>query len=120
MPKILTEKYLESTFFVPYASDKSEGVWVKPLSQTKRNAIRQNSIQEAGHDVSIAEDFVLFETLKICITDWKGFYDVKGLEIPYTPEILKECMRCNMEFFNQMYIRILAVATFGELEQEKN
>ncbi len=120
MPKILTEKYLQHSFFIPLTADKSEGLTVKPLSGTMRSTIRKNVLQEAGHDAVIAEELAIFATLKACIQDWKGFYDAEGADIPYTETTLKACMECNPELFKVVYQRILSVAAYGELEQTKN
>ena len=45
MPCILTDRYKDSTFFIPYTLDKTEGVFVKPLTETKRNDVRRATIQ---------------------------------------------------------------------------
>lgn len=48
MPKILTKVYKNALFFLPYSRDKSEGVWCKPLTMTKRNELRRQAQIEAG------------------------------------------------------------------------
>lgn len=120
MPIILTAEYAENTFFIPYTSDKEEGVLVKPLSKTIRREIRDQAIQQAGHDQAITEDFIFRTMLEMSIKDWKGFFDVKGQEIPYTKETLKACMAVDPDFFTSLYTRILHVARFGALQDEKN
>jgi len=120
MPKLLTEAYAQSTFFVPLSADKSEGVWVKPLTETKRRQIRDACLQEAGHDQEIAMQYVVRDTLKACISDWVGFTDPAGKEIPFSQEILPSLCRCDPDFFAGLYLKVTAVARFGEIQDVKN
>ena len=120
MPKILTEAYASSTFFVPLSADKTEGVWVKPLTETKRRQIREAALQEAGHDQEIAAAYVMRDTLKACISDWVGFFDPAGKEIPYSQETLPSLCRCDPDLFAGIYLKVLSVARFGELQDLKN
>ena len=120
MPKLLTEHYLTSTFFVPLSADKSEGVWVRPLTETKRRQIREEALQEAGHDQDIAMQYVVRDTLKACVTDWVGFFDPAGNEIPFSQDSLPALCRCDPDFFAGLYLKVTAVARFGELADLKN
>lgn len=120
MPKILTKEYLERTFFVPLKADKSEGVWVRPLTETKRTEIRNAALQEAGQDADIAARYMVRDTLKACLTDWKGFYDAEGREIAFDKAAVPELCGIDPEFFSGLYLRILNVARTGEAEDLKN
>ena len=120
MPKLLTEAYAQSTFFVPLSADKSEGVWVKPLTETKRRQIRDACLQEAGHDQEIAMQYVVRDTLKACISDWVGFTDPSGKEIPYSQEILPGLQVQHAFDFAGLYLKVTAVARFGEIQDLKN
>jgi len=120
MPVLLTEAYASSTFFIPLKADKSEGVWVRPLTETKRRKIKDYALQEAGHDTDIATRYTIRDTLKECIVKWKGFYDVAGNEIPYSQDMLATLVNIDPEFFSGLYLRVVAVARFGEIEDVKN
>lgn len=120
MPVVLTKPYLESTFFIPMKADKSEGVWVKPLTLTARKRIQNDAIQESGQDQQLAAEYLVRDTLKACVTDWKGFLDVKGVEIPYSQDVMLELLKYDPEIFSGLYVRIMSVARFGELEEIKN
>jgi len=120
MPKLLTEAYAQSTFFVPLSADKSEGVWVKPLTETKRRQIRDACLQEAGHDQEIAMQYVVRDTMRECLSGWKGFYDPKGEEIPFSTETAAALCKFDPDFFSGLYMRIMAVARFGEIQDLKN
>ena len=120
MPVLLTEAYANSRFFIPLKADKSEGVWVKPLTETKRRMIRDAALQEAGHDQDIALSYIVRDTLKQCVADWKGFYDPAGNEIPFSPDAIASLAKIDPDFFSGLYLKIVAVARFGELADLKN
>lgn len=120
MPVILTKEFVDHTFFIPLTADKSEGVWVKPLTETMRRKIRDGAIQEAGHDQFIAGVYVVRDTLKECISNWKGFRDKAEKEIPYSQDVLSELFKLDPAPFTDIYERISSVARFGELEEIKN
>ena len=50
MPKILTDAYRDATFFVTYNEDKTEGVYLKPLTDTMKGKLRNEAQKEAGAD----------------------------------------------------------------------
>lgn len=120
MPTVLTKEYMDHTFFIPLSADKSEGVFSRPLSKTRRKQLEYASIQEAGHDQNIANEFFQRDALKDCIVQWKGFKDAKGAEIPFSTEILSELCEIDPELFRGIFIRIMSVARFGEIEDLKN
>ena len=120
MPTVLTREYMDHTFFIPLSADKSEGVFSRPLSKTRRKQLEHASIQEAGHDQNIANEFFQRDVLKECIIQWKGFKDAKGTEIPFSTEILSELCEIDPELFRGIFIRIMSGARFGEIEDLKN
>ncbi len=115
MPTLLTEAYANSKFFIPLTADKSEGVWVTPLTETKRRQIRDAALQEAGHDQDIATQYAVRDTLKACVVDWRGFRDPGGNDIPCTPESITACCRLDPDYFAGLYFKLCSVARFGEL-----
>lgn len=120
MPCILTDRYKDSTFFIPYSPDKSEGVFVKPLTETKRNDIRRATIQEAGQDNELFNQMIMRSMLGESIQDWKGFTDPGHDDIPYNKETLKTLIPLDPDFFNGLLLRVNNVARHGELVDEKN
>ncbi len=120
MPRILTDAYRDATFCLPFSQDKSECAFVKPMTETARNEIRRRAAQEAGHGAALAERYFLRGALREAITGWKGFYDVKGNELPFSPEMIDELCACDPDFATAMLVRVLSVARAGELEDEKN
>ena len=120
MPCILTSRYKDSTFFVPYDSEKKEGVFVKPLTETKRNELRRATIQEAGQDNDLFNQMLVRSMLEASIQDWKGFTDSANEEIPYSKEALKELIPLDPDFFGTLLLRVNNVARHGELVDAKN
>lgn len=120
MPVILTDRYKDSTFFIPYTADKSEGVFCKPMTETKRNAIRREAIQEAGHDQELFVQIFGVRHLGAAISGWKGFRDAGGEDIPYAKDALKSLIDCDPDFFGELSRRVNSVARYGELADEKN
>ena len=115
MPVLLTEAYASKQFFIPLTADKSEGVWCRPLTETKRREIRDAAVQEAGHDQELATAYAVRDTLKTCLTGWRGFRDAGGEELPFSPEMVAECCRFDPDFMSGLFLRVGAVARFGEL-----
>ena len=120
MPQIMTANYHTSIFFVPYCVDKTEGVWVRPLSLTTRNMLRRKAAQEAGCDAEITESLLCRFILEECIVDWKGFRDVKGCDIPYNKEILRDLCEYDQVAAANLLSRVLEVARMGEIDDQKN
>lgn len=120
MPKILTNKYAESEFYIPYTVDKSEGAYAVPITETRRKEIRREVIQEAGQDEEIARELMTKHILKECLRGWKGFYDAVGAEIPFSDDAINDICKHDTEFVNSLFVRIVNIAKFGELVEEKN
>lgn len=120
MPRVLTDAYREKTFFIALTADKSEGVWVKPLSETDRNELRRNTLKEAGGDADVATALLSCAYLQNAVVDWKGFTDARGNDLPCSAEIIKEVCRCDPDFTTGLLLRISNVARYGMLDDEKN
>jgi hypothetical protein len=120
MPVVLTKEYLDHTFFIPMKADKSEGVWVKPLNETMRRRNRDAALQEAGQDQALASEYVVRNTLKDCVTNWAGFFDAAGKEIPFSVDTMLELIKIDPELFSGLYLRVISVARFGAIEEIKN
>lgn len=120
MPKILTSAFRNTIFFLPYSRDKSEGVYCKPITQTRRNEIRRNAMVEAGMDSDIGEAYWCRDMLKETILDWKGFWSPTGEAIPCTPEAIADMCESDPVFAMTMLTRILSIARTGDLEDQKN
>lgn len=120
MPKILTDKYRNATFCLPFTADKSECAWVRPLSDTAIGDLRLKADKEAGADDTIANKVFLRFFLCESLAGWQGFYDVTGEEIPFSREAVREICECDPEFAGVLALRIRNVARMGELEERKN
>lgn len=120
MPRILTDAYRDARFFIPYTEDKSEGVTIKPLTETTMFKLRDEAAKEGGADDNMALSIFNRKMLQTCITDWVGFYDAAGKELPCTSEVIKELCECDPEFASGLLLRIRAVARIGTLEEQKN
>ena len=90
------------------------------MTETLRKRIRDNVIQEAGQDQINAAEYAARDTLKHCVQDWKGFFDVAGNVIPFSQNIILELIKIDPEIFSIIHTRILSVARFGELDDLKN
>lgn len=120
MPRIITDAYRDARFFVPYTDDKREGVFVKPLTETAMFKLRDEAAKEGGADEHLSISILTRKLLQASITDWQGFYDAAGHEMPCTPEVIKEICECDPEFASGLMFRIRNVARLGELEEQKN
>ena len=120
MPKILTDAYKDATFFVPYTDDKSEGVYVRPQTETMRNRIRLKAHKEAGADESISGALFIKSFLEEAVVGWTGFVDVAGAEIPCTSEMKAQICECDPDFAAGLVSRVCHVARLGEVDDEKN
>jgi hypothetical protein len=120
MPKVLTEKYKNCLFFLPYSKDKSEGVWCRPLTMTRRNELRRTALQEAGMDSELADTFLCRLLLKESIADWKGFWTPAGEDIPYSKEAVDDMCEHDPVMAMSMLTRILSIAQTGNVEERKN
>lgn len=120
MPRIMTNAYRNRTYILPYSDDKSECAYVKPVTDSMINKIRNQAASEAGADEQLAAKYFTLHFLEESITDWKGFFDVAGQEIPFTRESLKEICECDPAFVEVMAVRIRNVARQGELAEIKN
>ena len=120
MPKILTDAYKDRTFFIPYTADKSEGMYVKPLTETMIQKLRNEASKESGGDEQLASAYLVRNMLKEAIKDWVGFVDMAGNPLPCTPEVIKEICECDSDFMGGLLLRIRNVARIGELEEVKN
>lgn len=118
--RILTEAFRDRTFFVPLNNERTEGVFVRPMSATQRRKIQQEALREAGADISIAAYLEGVKLLQRCVADWKGFQDLDGNDIRCTPEKIREVCECEPDFMGQLAQRIQHVARLGELDDEKN
>ena len=54
MPKNLTDAYRDATFYVPYNEDRTEGVYIKPLTETAMGKMRDEAAKEGGADDKLA------------------------------------------------------------------
>ncbi len=120
MPKVLTDQYRDATFCLPFTQDKTECVFVRPITETRRNEIRRRITREAGHDESLAAHYFMREALRESVAGGRGFRDVNGRELPFSREMLDEVCACDPDFAALMLARIMAVARTGELEDQKN
>lgn len=120
MPRILTDAYRDARFFVPYNDAKTEGVFVRPLTETTMFKLRDEASKEGGADDQLSSTILVRKLLQASITDWQGFYDAAGEEMPCTPEVIKEICECDPEFASGLMFRIRNVARLGELEEQKN
>ncbi len=98
MPRVLTDQYRNVTFCLPFSGDKSECAWVKPLTETEINRLRQDAAKEAGADEELAGKYLIRGMLLKSITGWQGFYDAGGKDIPCTPEMIREICECDPDF----------------------
>lgn len=120
MPKIVTSAYTDFIYFMPFTTDKTEGVFAKPGTRTMFNDCRREAALEAGADMELAENLAALKILQKCITDWKGFYAPNGDEIPYRPEVLKDLWENDTAMFTNIFVRHREIARMGELADEKN
>lgn len=120
MPKILTEKTKNYLFFLPYSKDKSEGVWCRPLTMTRRNELQREAMQEAGMDSDLADTFLCRLLLKESIADWRGFWTPTGEDIPYSKQAVDEMCEHDPVMAMGMLTRILSIARTGDVEEKKN
>ena len=120
MPKILTDAYRDATFFVTYNEDKTEGVYLKPLTDTMKGKLRNEAQKEAGADDAQTGAILVRKMIQESVQDWKGFYDMAGAEIPCDKEHIKEICECDSEIAAGLMFRIQNVARMGELEERKN
>ncbi len=120
MPHILTDTYRDKTFFIALTDDKSEGYWCKPISETERNKIRRDAQKEAGGDSDIAAQIFTIKFLQRSITDWKGFFDMKGDAIPCNEETIAMICRCDPDICSTLAIKVMNIARYGELDDQKN
>ena len=120
MPRIVTNAYVDAVYFMPFTADKSEGVFAKPGTRTMYNDCRREAALEAGADMDLAESLAALKILQKCITNWKGFYNTEGDEIPYRPEVLKDLWENDTAMFSSIFVRHREIARMGELADEKN
>lgn len=120
MPKIMTDAFMARTFFLPFSVDKSEGVWARPLTLTRRMEIQRESQLEAGMDADIAANYFCRGILQESIQDWRGFYTPDGVEVPYSKEAVKSLCENDPGMAATILERIMAMARTGELNERKN
>lgn len=120
MPRIVTAKTRNLVFFLPYSKDKSEGVWCKPLTLTRRHELQRQAAVEAGMDSDLTESYLCRSILQETIVDWKGFWTPTGEDIPYSKEAVADMCENDPAMAVGMLTRILALARTGELEERKN
>lgn len=120
MPKILTDAYRDAKFYIPYNESKTEGVYIKPLTETTLHRLRDDAAKEGGADEHLSTSIFIQKLLQASIVEWEGFYDVAGNELPCTPAIIKEVCECDPEFAGALVVRIRNVARIGEFEERKN
>ena len=85
-----------------------------------RNRIRLKSAKEAGADEGIAGALFIKAIIDEAVTDWKGFVDVAGEELPCTPEMKAQICECDPDFAAGLVSRICHVVRIGEMEDQKN
>lgn len=120
MPRVMTSAYRNSTFVLPFTEDKTERAYIKPMTDTEINRIRMKAALEGGADDNLTAQYFTRYFLEEAVTDWAGFYDAKGVEIPFTREAIKEICECDPEFAAVMVLRVRNIARVGELEERKN
>lgn len=118
--RIMTEAFKDKAFFVPLSKDKSEGVFVRPVTATMRRQVQQEALKEAGADASIADFYTVVKLLQKGLTGWQGFQDMEGQEIPFSIEMVRELCECDPDFMAGLAARIQHVARMGEMEDRKN
>ena len=101
-------------------ADKSEGIWVRPITRTQLNEAYRKAALEAGADAELAEALVSLRVLENSLVDWKGFFDANGNSIDYSGEILREVWENDPAMFANIYWRIREIARMGELDDQKN
>ena len=120
MPKMLTGDFMRRTFFLPFSLDKSEGVWARPLSLTKRMELQREAQMEAGMDADLSGNYLCRRVLQESIIDWQGFFAPDGTEIPYSKEAVAAMCEHDPAMASDLLGRILAMARAGELAERKN
>lgn len=120
MPKMLTGDFMRRTFFLPFSLDKSEGVWARPMSLTKRMELQREAQMEAGMDADLSGNYLCRRVLQESIIDWQGFSAPDGTEIPYSKEAVAGLCEHDPAMASELLTRILAMARAGELAERKN
>lgn len=120
MPKMMTGEFAQRAFYIPWTTDKSEGVWARPLTLTQRAELRREAQLEAGMDDDIAANNYCRMMLQESIENWQGFRTPAGEEIPYSREAVTTLCEYDPVLAAEMLARISAMAREGELAERKN
>lgn len=117
MPKIMTKQYENKKFFIPYSLDKTEGVWVRPLTRALRDTLQREAMLEAGMDTQLGQELLSLKVLQACVLDWKGARDTEGKDIPFSKESIREMWKYDLPMTEEMLRRVMDVARCGELAE---
>lgn len=120
MPKMMTGEFAQRTFYIPWTTDKSEGVWARPLTLTRRAELRREAQLEAGMDEDLATSNFCRLMLTESIEDWQGFRNAAGEDIPHSREAVAALCEYDPVLAAEMLARISAMAREGELAERKN
>ncbi len=120
MPVVLTDAYKSKTFFVPLTLDKSEGFWAKPLTESDMAELRREAVKEAAGDEDIAAALMVRKIIIAKVTDWQGYLDASGQELPCTAEVKAEICACDPVHAADMALRIRNIARMGQKDDTKN
>lgn len=120
MPQILTGEFAQRVFFLPFSTDKTEGVYVKPVTMTRRRELQHESNVEAGMDADLAMTYFIKKILQESIIDWIGFQSVEKQEVKYSKEVVADLCEHDMLMANTIFERINTMARSGELQEQKN
>lgn len=138
--KVLNMSYeFDTTGLETYATDAdreaSEGVWLKFPGNRRFRVLRaggankkfgrvfsrvikpyKRQIDRNTLDPETSDDLMLQVYLEAVILDWDGFKDVKGREIPYSPEAARAFLKQFPEVFTDIVNFASEAATFQERE----
>lgn len=118
--RIMTEAYKDAIYFIPLNGQKTEGIYVKPISSTERRRITLEAVKEAGGDMAVAAYLESVKMLQAALDGWKGVYDMSGNEIPFSAEAVKAACEYDPDIMAQFLARMKNVARFGEEDDRKN
>lgn len=118
--RIMTEAYKDVTYFIPLNGQKTEGIYVKPLSSTERRRISLEAVRESGGDMSVAAHLEAVKMLQSGLVGWKGIYDMGRNEVPFSAEMIKVACEYDPDIMAQFLARMKNVARFGEEDDRKN
>ncbi len=118
--QIMTEAYKDKIYFLPLTPQKTEGVYARPLSSTERRKATMEAAREAGGDMIVGTYLESVKMLEMSLVDWKGFVDMGGEEVKFSPGIVKTVCETDPDLMAQILGRIKNVARYGEEDDRKN